>query len=57
MMEMLTNIQEWLHAAGAGEKDVVLEKASKQRLPHGFYLKTCVLCSGMRPAVCCIFKQ
>ena len=46
MMEMLTNTQVWLHAAGVGHEDVVLE--------NGFKLKTCVLCSGMRAAVCCI---
>ena len=54
MLEMLTNTQGWLHAAGAGHEDVVLEKVSKQCLTHGFLLKTCVLCSGMRAAVCCI---
>ena len=26
----------WLHAAGAGHGNVVLEKPSKQRLTHGF---------------------
>ena len=26
----------WLHVAGVGHEDVVLEKASKQRLTHGF---------------------
>ena len=36
MMEMLTNTQGRLHAAGVGHEDVVLEKASKQRLTHGF---------------------
>ena len=36
MMEMVTNTQGWLHAARAGHENVVLEKASKQRLTHGF---------------------
>ena len=36
MMEMLTNTQGWLHAAGAGHENVVIEKASKQRLTYGF---------------------
>ena len=36
MMELLTNTQGWLHAVGADHEDVVLEKASKQRLTHGF---------------------
>ena len=34
MIEMLTNTQGWLHAALAGPENVVLEKASKQRLTH-----------------------
>ena len=36
MMKMLTNTQGWLHAAKAGHEKVVLEKASKQDLTHGF---------------------
>ena len=36
LIEMLINTQGWLHAAGAGHEEVVLEKASKQRLTHGF---------------------
>ena len=43
-----------LHAAGGGNGNVVQEKPSKQRLTHGFKLKTCVFFSGMRAAVCCI---
>ena len=36
IMEMLTHTQGCLHAAGTGHENVVLEKASKQRLTHGF---------------------
>jgi hypothetical protein len=55
LIEMLVNTQGTLDDAGAGYDKVVLEKASKQLLTHGFYLKTCVLRSGMRTTVGCTY--
>ena len=47
--------QRWLQAAGAGHKTLVLDKALEQCLTHGLQLKPCVLCSGMRVTVSCIY--
>ena len=35
-MEMLTNTQRWLHAAGVGHEDFVLEKVLKTTLDSWF---------------------
>ena len=35
-IEMLINTEGWLHGAWAGHEEVVLEKASTQRLTDGF---------------------